>query len=181
MLKFLILLPLNLALTVFNFLFCWAIALFVRSDYTMPRWLSWFSTSDALMNGKGTRPGGGGGDSGFYQRHLNDSRWWTATCWLCRNPINGFDESVCKGTVDRRIVVIGDSDMNTDDNFLFRFSHMGIRSFIDRPFELYIKWRYCKWLMARLRVGWKLSEFIESEGLTGYAQYVFVPNPAKRP
>lgn len=180
MLKFLILLPFNLGLWLFSLLFSWLIALFVRWDATLPKYLFWFSTTDALMNGKGTKPNGGGGDKGFYERHLNDSVWWTTVCWLWRNPTNGFDETVCKGKVDGDVKCIGDRHMETKDRFLFRLSHMGWRSLFDKPFEIYLKWRYSKPLMMRVRLGWKLSEFIENPGKHGIAQYVVVPNPFKR-
>lgn len=224
MFRFLLLLVPNLSLTLINYVFCWLIALFVDRSWRLPNWLSWFETTDALMNGKGNRPDGGGGDKGFYERHLSYGAnivlffekylfwlhtdwyaekiggrigrflhkhpfgingdavaiWFTSMNWLCRNPINGFDETICRGIVDGPVYVRGDVEMEGADKFLFRFTHMGKRSLRNSPFEIYFKWRYSKRFMMRVRIGWKLSAFVEDPTERGLAQYVFVPAPMKR-
>ena len=187
MLKFVLLFPLMFVVTLFNYAFCWLIALFVDDEWHLPKWLKWFETTDALMNGKGILPGGGGGDSSFYQRHLNDSRWWTATCWLCRNPINGLDETIlgarcpnpsamnCLGQFDMDALVIGGGD-----RFIWRIITCGNKSWWFEPFEVYCKCRHTKSRYFRLRMGWKLEPFYSGRVVDEKAQYVFAPTLAKK-
>lgn len=188
MLGYLCALPVSLALTLFNYLFCWFIALFVDSDWNLRAPFKAFQTTDALMNGKGTLPGGAGGDIDFYNEHLHLAgtflgRWWTTVAWLCRNPTNGFDEGMFGAfPVVSRLKYIGDRDMETwaspDKRVRFRLTHQGSGSWFVQPWELYFKLRLYKDYGLRIRIGWKLSSFVEGVSAPDeVAQYVFVPHP----
>ncbi|MDL2284383.1 hypothetical protein LJC19_04495 [Oxalobacter sp. OttesenSCG-928-P03] len=63
------------------------ISLFVDRKGNLPGWLYWFQTPDSNMWGDP-------GDAGFYEDHVDDSCWWTATLWQWRNTTQGFSTFV---------------------------------------------------------------------------------------
>ncbi|QZA80226.1 DUF7338 family protein [Deefgea piscis] len=67
--------------TVLAMLLAPVIALFVRRDGYLPRWLWWFQTPDSRMDGCN-------GDAGFCASHT--ASWWTYVLWQWRNPAAGF-------------------------------------------------------------------------------------------
>ncbi len=168
MIRYLLLLPFNLLMTFINYTCAPVIALFCRSDWTLPGWLAWFSTTDSLMNGDG-------GDYDFYHDHIGQNRWWVCMLWLWRNPINGFDEGPCGARYSGKWDYSGDLEMEQpmrENRLLWRVKHYGVGSLLFKPFELYVKFRWCSTRYFRLRLGWKLT------GMNP-AQYVFVPSPFK--
>lgn len=59
------------------------IALFVRPNGYLPRWLWWFQTPDSKMDGCN-------GDANFCATHTPS--WWTYVLWQWRNPACGFSD-----------------------------------------------------------------------------------------
>lgn len=72
---------LDLGFMVLAMLLAPLIALFVRSDGYLPRWLWWFQTPDSRMDGCN-------GDANFCATHR--PCWWTYVLWQWRNPCAGF-------------------------------------------------------------------------------------------
>lgn len=84
MMQYLILLPSHLLMG----LLCWILSpvlpLFALNKETLPKWLSWFQTPDAPLDG----------DSGHVERCTGYPRYVQRVLWLIRNPAYGFAWSV---------------------------------------------------------------------------------------
>lgn len=84
MLQHIILLPLHL----FMCLTCWILSpvlpLFAINKETLPKWLSWYQTPDASLDG----------DSGHVERCVGYPQYVQRVLWLIRNPAYGFAWSV---------------------------------------------------------------------------------------
>jgi hypothetical protein len=78
--------PLSIIFTLLAMMLSPLVALFVRADGYLPRWLWAFGTPDAPAIG----------DDQYRANQMAGvtSRWWMATCWLARNPGCGFDEFI---------------------------------------------------------------------------------------
>lgn len=80
MMQYLILLPSHLLMG----LLCWILSpvlpLFAINKETLPKWLSWFQTPDAPLDG----------DSGHVERCEGYPRYVQRVLWLIRNPAYGF-------------------------------------------------------------------------------------------
>lgn len=80
------------------------IALFVKPDWNLPKWLKWVQTVDSTMNGGGWAGDRslGGGDGGFYRKWMGwyskKPSYWRrvviAFMWQWRNPAQGFSYHV---------------------------------------------------------------------------------------
>lgn len=84
-LKFILLIPLNLIMLVLAFMLAPILPLFANENGWLPNYLNWFQTPDNSLDG----------DSGFeivFPKTMN--RYLRRVLWLLRNPLYGFDHDV---------------------------------------------------------------------------------------
>ncbi len=78
MVKWFILLPLNIIVTALALLLAPVLPLFASKDGYLPKWLSWFQTPDNPLYG----------DERFIKTHKDS--YWTRCLWLWRNSAYGW-------------------------------------------------------------------------------------------
>lgn len=151
--------------TVISYPLALFICLFVGKDYMLPKWLSWFQTKDALMNGKGTviEDNGSlsGGDWNFYQSHKNSNRFLTALLWMWRNPIYGFSSTVSSLSIDgSEYRILGNPRTNNRAPSAMPGWYLIVPkrwkgALIFGGFEFYYVKPYAEHRCIRIRLGWK--------------------------
>lgn len=163
-LKWLDLLPFDMAMKVVGLIAAPFVSLFVDKNGFLPNWLAWFETPDSNMFGYT-------GDMGFWEDHCLDTktwlgRWWVCTLWQWRNTSHGFSVYVL-GVDDRGKELVtkwesGEGDLKkylkVVDGVGFDFKGSFKYPFIDYRF----RWRF----------GWKLHQDTHRK-----AQYVFSISP----
>ena len=74
---------LSLLLTLLTWVLCIPLALCVKEDGNLPKYLYWFQTFDNTCDA--------GWQQGYDGYDPNDPLWWNRCKWLARNPGYGFD------------------------------------------------------------------------------------------
>lgn len=165
-----LLLPIHLGMV----LLCWILSpilpLFAIGKDTLPKWLSWFQTPDAPLDG----------DTGFLIIHKNTPQYLQRIIWLIRNPAYGFSWSVlaARPPLGTKIITFGNL-YSGDDPYVpgWSFSYIeGTHYFHVRAF---IKTIPGKCLKSRL--GWKFKGDSRNyqQVTTPPYKYTFTFNPFK--
>lgn len=166
-----ILLPLHLCMIALCYVLSPILPAFAMGRDTLPRWLSWFQTPDAPLDG----------DSGF-QRVATWVKWRYArrVMWIIRNPAYGFSWSVLAARVESGIPIDTWGDLSSnDDPYRAGWSFTRIRGTHYWQVRVFIKTVPGKCLKARL--GWKMKGDAYEFGETRRAPYkfTFTFNPFK--
>lgn len=172
--------------TVISYFLAIFVAFFVDSNYMLPKWLSWFQTPDALMNGKGTitddNGSVSGGDWNFYQQHKNDSKYLTSLLWMWRNPIGGFSSTVSSKKLNGKdFMLLGNALTNNRAPHAVEGWYLIIPKnwksvFIFSAWEFYWVKAYSPNKCLRIKLGWKCANAYFSCS-TQYAKCVHSINP----
>jgi len=115
-LLYLILVPINLALTLLAVIIAPILPIFAKPlmgwcdnhsyeavEPRLPTWLSWFQTPDNSLNGDAT-----------FQTMFPPNQWWSQVHWLWRNPAYSFDLKILEAPYDS--TVKGDITIRDNDN-----------------------------------------------------------------
>ena len=144
--------------------------LFASKEGWLPRWLNWFQTPDASLDG----------DQGWIVEHRPFKaetnafkRWVNRTGWLYRNSTYGFAIGVLGAKLSAEDVIEVDGDTKVSNRPLF--NGLVIRRVRRNGKVVYFQWYYVKaWSKTRclrVNIGWKLW------GDAPSGQLVFSPNP----
>lgn len=171
--KYWLLLPLNLLIAFFAVLFSPLIPLFVDSTGWLTKWLWWFQTPDASLDG----------DSGWQNVNKHPivnklPRYMRRVLWLIRNPSYGFNWTILASEpLPKEWKFKGDI---TCDRSLDKTSWVYITCGNYWHFRCYLKYpkiNYC----FQLNVGWNLHEMCVNGVHEGQkAKYRFTPHPFKK-
>lgn len=166
-----VLLPLHLCMIAITYILAPFLPLFAMRRDTLPRWLSWFQTPDAPLDG----------DSGFqYVATWVKWRYARRVMWLWRNPAYGFSWSVLAAHAPQGVPIDSWGDLTSnDDPYKAGWSFTRIRGTHYWQVRFFIKTISGKCLKARL--GWKMKYDALYGGVTSGKPYkfTFTCNPFK--
>jgi hypothetical protein len=165
MIRWLLLLPIDLISAPICWLTAPLVALFAADNGWLPRWLSWYQTPDNSLDG----------DIGWRTKHLIGwPRYIKRVLWLCRNPMYGLAwDGPLSAKIHRAmpIKVQGDPWIKNRDNAIAGayFCTVG-------PYWNYKLIRPLFGDTAlMLELGWKLQGYAQGREIDGKAMYVFSP------
>ena len=158
-LKFVTLVPFNVAVTWFSLITAPVTALFVQRNGWLPWWLKWVSTHDEWLYGLSTQIGREPMPITWLQRYL------TAARWIRRNPAYHFAHHVCGYRQARQIagsnrdvqdakLIVGGQEVQTLDVAdrlvgIYAYAPWGDAFFVTADIPLGFK-------TLRIGAGWKL-------------------------
>lgn len=156
--------------------------LFAIGKDHLPKWLSWFDTTDNYING----------DIGYVMLHApfpGDQTGWrryiNRVVWLWRNSAYGFSWSVLGATINETPTVVS-GDIWVGDNAAESIGRKtGLSGTVKIKCGKYWEYyRVSQWgnsgKCSRIRMGWKLSGYIQDPKnypLGSKAQFVFSARP----
>lgn len=147
-------------LTIINLIFAYLIAyplapiiaLFVKDDGYLPKYLWWFQTPDSKMDGCN-------GDVNFCNLNQGRNKWWTATRWQWRNTAHGFAHMLGTSFANPKIKSFGKPEQigrlptYRPGWYLLIVTDEDGRS----AFEFAATWDAFPTTCWNIRLGWKLS------------------------
>ena len=169
-----ILLPVHLFMLALAWVLSPILPAFAIGRDTLPRWLSWFQTPDAPLDG----------DSGFqYVKPWVKSKYWRRSMWIRRNPAYGFSWSVLAARPNNGAVIRHFGNLHSnDDPYLPGWSFTWIPGTHYWQIRAFIKTIPGRCLKSRF--GWKMKYDAETYGKVMNAPYkytlTFNPFKARR-
>lgn len=165
--------PISLFVTLIAYILAPILPLFANKDAWLPKWLWWFQTPDASIDG----------DSGWQDVSKHPTvnslpRYLRRVLWLIRNPSYGFSWTVLatkelpEGYVSYGNIYADDSGSNWGWHFAYV---KNTQYFVIR---VYYPTIFGKCLKARF--GWNLASALRNNDYIGkHIKYVFTCNPLK--
>ena len=150
----------NLAMTLVGIGLAPVLPLFAVRGY-LPWWLSYFGTPDNSLDG----------DEGYQKEHApfkgiqtGFKRYVNRILWLLRNPIYGFGYSVLGARIEHPPLVISGDPLVSDSKNLRLNRQHGLSGHVTlrcgRYWEFYLIHQYGNNRCLRIRMGWKLSGYV---------------------
>lgn len=155
----------------------WFLPLFAIGKDHLPSWLSYFDTPDNPLDG----------DEGFINIHApypgkqtGIKQYLNRAAWLRRNPSYGFDFKVLGKKITEKPIVLSGDPLISDGPNLTTGRPIGLSGHVfivtSDSFEYYsVKQKDKDPICNRIRVGWKLSGYInepDNHPLDTNAQFV---------
>ena len=171
--RYVLLLPLNLLVALIAVLLSPILPAFATSENILPKWLSWFQTPDATLDG----------DSGWQDvskhPYVNKlPRYFRRMLWICRNPSYGFNWTVLAS----KPLPIGFEYSGRLDcsRSLKETSYVFIKCGDYFHYRLYLKYPFINYCF-QVNIGWNMHEMCIRDTYVGQkAKYRFTPHPFKR-
>lgn len=162
--RYLLLLPLSIAMTMLAHALAPVLPLFATNGW-LPKWLWWFQTPDNPLFG----------DRGHWERWMYKSRYWQQVVWLWRNPVYGFEwdgplaAKITEESKTELFAVWGDPWIKNRDNAKAGWYYCELDKYWN--FKAVIP----LWgdLAFMPEFGWKLQGFAQGRETEGKAMYAF--------
>lgn len=141
----LLLLPIHLSVIAVAWPLSPILPLFALRRDTLPKWLSWFQTPDAPLDG----------DTGFLIKHKDTNKYLRRVIWLIRNPAYGFSWTVLSAKVDAGTPITYKGDLRSgDDPFKTGYTFMYIKG--TPYYQVRFTLPTIKGKCLKARLGWKM-------------------------